>query len=90
VELFAVHLHDEFDRIIERLRPMAASRRRFPSRASELIKTMAVACRAEASPSGVVHALRLSGTLPPLSASFVITCWCSHKFIFAEPSRAPV
>ena len=55
----------------------------------ELVETMAV--RAEASPSRhVVHALRLSGTLPPLSASFVITCVCSHMFISAEPSSAPV
>ena len=36
------------------------------------------------------YALRLSGTLPPLSASFVITCLCSQTFISAEPSRAPV
>src|SRR5262249_10974686 len=36
------------------------------------------------------HALRLSGTLPPLSASFVMTCFCSQTFIAAEPSRAPV
>ena len=36
------------------------------------------------------YALRLSGTLPPLSASFTITCLCSQTFISAEPSRAPV
>ena len=36
------------------------------------------------------YALRLSGTLPPLSASLVITCLCSHTFISAEPSSAPV
>jgi len=36
------------------------------------------------------HALRLSGTLPPLSASFVMTCFCSQTFIAAEPSSAPV
>jgi Alcohol dehydrogenase GroES-like domain len=35
------------------------------------------------------YALRLSGTLPPLSASFVMTCFCSHTFIAAEPSSAP-
>ena len=36
------------------------------------------------------YVLRLSGTLPPVSASFVMTCLCSHTFISAEPSRAPV
>ena len=35
------------------------------------------------------YALRLSGTLPPLSASLVMTCRCSQRFISAEPSRAP-
>jgi hemoglobin-like flavoprotein len=33
---------------------------------------------------------RLSGTLPPLSASLVITCLCSQMFISAEPSSAPL
>jgi hypothetical protein len=28
--------------------------------------------------SRFTHALRLSGTLPPLSASFVMTCFCSY------------
>jgi hypothetical protein len=36
------------------------------------------------------HVLRLSGTLPPLSASLVMTCFCSQTFIVAEPSRGPV
>src|SRR5262249_9229263 len=36
------------------------------------------------------YAFRLSGTLPPLSASFVMTCLCSQRFISAEPLRAPV
>ena len=36
------------------------------------------------------HVLRLSGTLPPLSASLVMTCLCSQTFISAEPLRAPV
>ena len=36
------------------------------------------------------YVLRLSGTLPPLSASFVMTCLCSQTFISADPSRAPV
>src|SRR5262249_17628428 len=40
--------------------------------------------------AGGAHALRLSGTLPPLSASFVMTCFCSQTFIAAEPSSAPV
>ncbi len=31
-----------------------------------------------------------AGTLPPFSASFVITCLCSQMFICAEPSSAPV
>jgi hypothetical protein len=33
------------------------------------------------------YVLRLSGTLPPVSASFVMTCLCSHTFISAEPGR---
>ena len=33
--------------------------------------------------------LRLSGTLPPPSASLVITCRCNQMFIAAEPSSAP-
>jgi hypothetical protein len=37
-----------------------------------------------------LYALRLSGTLPPLSASLIITCLCSQTFISGEPSRAPV
>ena len=36
------------------------------------------------------YALRCSGTLPPVSASLVMTCRCSHTFISAEPSSAPV
>jgi hypothetical protein len=36
------------------------------------------------------YALRCSGTLPPLSASFTMTCRCSQMFISAEPSSAPV
>src|SRR5262245_4753287 len=36
------------------------------------------------------YVLRLSGTLPPVSASFVMTCLCNQTFISAEPSRAPV
>src|SRR5262249_56845612 len=40
--------------------------------------------------TGLIYAFRLSGTLPPLSASFVMTCFCNHTFIVAEPSRAPV
>ena len=36
------------------------------------------------------YALRFSGTLPPLSASLIMTCWCSQTFISAEPSSAPV
>ena len=36
------------------------------------------------------YALRFSGTLPPLSASLVMTCRCSQTFISAEPSSAPV
>ncbi len=31
-----------------------------------------------------------SGTLPPFSASFVITCLCSQTFIAAESSVLPV
>jgi len=34
--------------------------------------------------------LRLSGTTPPLSASFVMTCLCSQTFISAEPSSVPL
>jgi hypothetical protein len=34
--------------------------------------------------------LRLSGTMPPLSASLVMTCLCSQIFISAEPSRLPL
>ncbi len=37
-----------------------------------------------------VYVRRLSGTLPPLSANFTITCRCSQTFISAEPSSAPV
>lgn len=33
---------------------------------------------------------RLSGTTPPDSISFVMTCLCSQTFISAEPSSAPV
>ena len=33
---------------------------------------------------------RLSGTVPPVSISFAITCLCSQMFISAEPSSAPV
>jgi hypothetical protein len=36
------------------------------------------------------YVLRLSGTLPPLSASLVMTSLCSQTFIFAEPSSLPV
>jgi hypothetical protein len=36
------------------------------------------------------YALRCSGTLPPLSASFTMTCRCSQMFISAEPSSTPV
>ena len=36
------------------------------------------------------YALRCSGTLPPVSASLIITCRCSQIFISAEPSSAPV
>ncbi len=36
------------------------------------------------------YVLRVSGTLPPLSASLVITCLCSQMFISAEPFSAPV
>jgi hypothetical protein len=34
--------------------------------------------------------LRLSGTLPPPSATFAMTCLCSQTFMAAEPSNAPV
>ena len=34
--------------------------------------------------------LRLSGTLPPLSASLVMTCSCSQTFMSAEPSSLPL
>jgi hypothetical protein len=37
-----------------------------------------------------IYAFKLSGTLPPLSASFVMTCLCSQTFIAAEPLSAPV
>jgi hypothetical protein len=33
---------------------------------------------------------RLSGTTPPDSISFAMTCLCSQTFISAEPSRGPV
>jgi hypothetical protein len=39
---------------------------------------------------GGSYVLRLSGTLPPLSASLVMTSLCSQTFIFAEPSSLPV
>ena len=49
-------------------------------------------CAAERSGAvGVTpYALRCSGTLPPVSASLVMTCRCSQTFISAEPSSAPV
>ena len=48
------------------------------------------AARVLSAPSSrLSYALRLSGTLPPLSASLVMTCRCSQRFISAEPSRAP-
>ena len=31
---------------------------------------------------GFTYVLRLSGTLPPVSASFVMTCLCSQTFHF--------
>jgi hypothetical protein len=34
--------------------------------------------------SGVTYVLRLSGTLPPLSASFIITCSCSQTFFCSQ------
>src|SRR4029450_14067360 len=36
------------------------------------------------------YALRCSGTLPPLSASFTMTWRGSQRFISAEPSSTPV
>ena len=53
-------------------------------------------CRAGSVPPAPLAVLartqcfRLSGTLPPLAASFSITCLCSQMFISAEPSSAPV
>src|SRR5262249_1337268 len=40
--------------------------------------------------AGVDCFFKLSGTLPPPSASLVITCSCSQMFISAEPLSAPV
>jgi hypothetical protein len=40
-------------------------------------------------PSFDPYALRFSGTLPPLSATLIMTCLCSQVFISAEPSSAP-
>ena len=31
-----------------------------------------------------------AGTLPPLSANFLITCWDSHMFILAESAVSPL
>ena len=36
------------------------------------------------------YALRSSGTLPPFSASFCMTCLCSQMFIDAESFISPV
>ena len=36
------------------------------------------------------QAFKLSGTLPPLSASLIMTCLCSQTFILAESFISPV
>jgi hypothetical protein len=37
-----------------------------------------------------LHFFKLSGTVPPVAASLVITCSCNQMFISAEPLSAPV
>jgi hypothetical protein len=41
-------------------------------------------------PESDLQCFKSSGTLPPLSASFCITCLCSQMFIEAESFVSPV
>lgn len=39
---------------------------------------------------GIRYAASSAGTLPPLAASFIMTCLCSHMFIVAESVMSPL
>jgi hypothetical protein len=82
--------------IIAASRPAVAivsAARTVPALILSAVKAALVSClRPSNQRSGVRRQawLRLLGTTPPLSASFVITCWCSQMFISAEPLSSPL